>query len=159
MWFEPERVVAGTFLAKEHPDWVISALRRRRRTVQPWGSRSPAQLHDRLSNAVIKLTGSRACASTTISIRCVLAVPGSRKDPNRAGLTEMRYVELALPACGDATSQAIPVACFIDNCASAVAGSILRPCRAPSHFGERQHLRQLSDLENCDRASAGGRTN
>ena len=24
MWFEPERVVAGTFLAKEHPEWVIS---------------------------------------------------------------------------------------------------------------------------------------
>ena len=24
MWFEPERVVAGTFLAKEHPDWLFS---------------------------------------------------------------------------------------------------------------------------------------
>jgi len=74
LWFEPERVSAGTYLAKEHPEWVIS----------PGGDGGGLfNLGTPPAREFMTSTSSRSssstkwigCGSTTTSIPRVLAVP------------------------------------------------------------------------------------
>jgi len=115
MWFEPERVAASTFLAIEHPEWVIS----------PAGDGSglfnlgiPAArryMTDYL-NAAIKAY-QVACLRIDYNID---PLPFWRytdvMNADRAGMVEMRYVEGLYRMWDDilAANQGL----FIDNCAS-----------------------------------------
>ena len=115
LWFEPERVATGTLIAKEHPEWVMS----------PSGDGSglynlglPAarQYMTDYLNAAIK-----AYKITCLRIDYNIDPLGfwtfmDAKDPNRAGMTEMRYVE-GLYRMWDDLLKANP-GLFIDNCAS-----------------------------------------
>jgi alpha-galactosidase len=115
MWFEPERVAAGTMLAEEHPDWVIS----------PSGDGSglynlgiPAArqyMTDYLNAAVraYKLS----CLRIDYNIDPLAFWRfADGNESNRAGMTEMRYVE-GLYRMWDDILKANP-RLFIDNCAS-----------------------------------------
>ena len=115
LWFEPERVATGTYLAREHPDWVIS----------PNGDGSglfnlgiPAA-RDYMTgylNAAIKaykLSGLRIDYN-------IDPLPYwqwmNAQDPQRTGMVEMRYVE-GLYRMWDDILAANPHL-FIDDCAS-----------------------------------------
>jgi alpha-galactosidase len=115
MWFEPERVVAGTFIAEEHPEWVIA----------PASDGSglynlgiPAARHymtDYL-NAAIKAY-KISCLRIDFNIDPLeFWTSMDAMEPSRAGMTEMRYVE-GLYRMWDDILQANP-GLFIDNCAS-----------------------------------------
>jgi alpha-galactosidase len=115
LWFEPERVAAGTFLAREHPEWVIS----------PTGDGSglfnlgiPAARHymtDYLNAAVKAYQVS--CLRIDYNID---PLPFwqfmDEMDADRAGMVEMGYVE-GLYRMWDDILAANPRQ-FIDNCAS-----------------------------------------
>lgn len=115
MWFEPERVHPGTTIAREHPEWVIS----------PAGDGSG--LFD-LGNAEAReyMTRYLIAAIREYGLDCLRIdfnidpLPFwehlDRKDPDRAGLAEIRYVE-GLYRMWDEIRDAHPHL-FIDNCAS-----------------------------------------
>lgn len=115
MWFEPERVVAGTFLAKEHPEWVIS----------PSGD-GGGLYHLGIPEARRFMTDYLNAAIKAYRLSCLRIDYNidplafwrflDAKDPNRVGLAELRYVE-GLYRMWDDLLQANP-GLFIDNCAS-----------------------------------------
>jgi alpha-galactosidase len=115
MWFEPERVHPGTALAKEHPGWVIS----------PAGDGS----------GLFNLGIPEARGYMTHYLKTVVKEYGldclridynidplpfwdflNKKDPDRLGMGEIRYVE-GLYRMWDEILSAHP-RLFIDNCAS-----------------------------------------
>ena len=115
MWFEPERVVAGTRIAREHPEWVIS----------PAGD-GGGLLHLGLAAARQYMTDYLNAAIKAYRLSCLridynidplefwrFADAGA---PDRAGMTEMRYVE-GLYRMWDDNLEANPHL-FIDDCAS-----------------------------------------
>jgi alpha-galactosidase len=115
LWFEPERVAAGTLLAKEHPEWVIS----------PAGDGSGLF---NLGNPEARkfMTGYLNAAVKAYKVACLRfdynidPLPFWRfidsKDPNRAGMAEIRYME-GLYQMWDDIRMANP-RLYIDNCAS-----------------------------------------
>ncbi len=115
MWFEPERVAPGTFLAKEHPEWVLS----------PAGDGSglfnlglPAarQYMTDYLNAVIQ-SYRIDCLRIDYNIDPLAYWQFmDAKDPRRTGMTELRYVE-GVYRMWDDLLKANPHL-FIDNCAS-----------------------------------------
>ncbi len=115
MWFEPERVVAGTFLAKEHPEWVIS----------PSGD-GGGLYNLGIPEARRYMTGYLNAAIKAYKLSCPRIDYNidplafwrfmDAKDTNRAGLTEIRYIE-GLYQMWDDLLKANP-GLFIDNCAS-----------------------------------------
>ncbi len=115
VWFEPERVAAGTHLAREHPEWVIS----------PAGDGS-GLLNLGLPEAREYMTRYLTAAIRQYGIDClridfnINPLPFWRhlnaQDPDRAGLAEIRYVE-GLYRMWDEVLAACP-GLFIDNCAS-----------------------------------------
>ena len=115
LWFEPERVAKGTLLTKEHPEWVLS----------PSGDGSglfnlgipeARQFMTKYLNAAI-IKYKLSCLRIDYNID---PLPFwqfmDAKDPNRIGMTEMRYME-GLYRMWDDILAANPKL-FIDNCAS-----------------------------------------
>jgi alpha-galactosidase len=115
MWFEPERVAAGTAIAQEHPEWVIS----------------PGNDGSGLFNLGIP----EARQYLTEYLKAVIREYGldwlridynidplpfwqfmNGKDPDRVGITEIRYVD-GLYRMWDEIRAAYPNL-LIDNCAS-----------------------------------------
>ncbi|MGC8669133.1 MAG: NPCBM/NEW2 domain-containing protein [Chthonomonadales bacterium] len=111
VWFEPERVAAGSQIAKEHPEWV----------------------HGGSSGGLFKLDDDNARRwLTQLLIRRVkeygidiyrndfnidpLPFWRAADEPNREGITEIRYVQ-GLYAMWDAILRECP-GVYIDNCAS-----------------------------------------
>jgi len=115
MWFEPERVAPGTYLAREHPAWVIS----------PSGDGS-GLLNLGIPEARQYMTDYLNAAIAAYRLSCLRIDYNidplafwqfmDAKDPDRAGMTEMRYVE-GLYLMWDDIRRANP-SLFIDNCAS-----------------------------------------
>jgi len=115
VWFEPERVAAGTEIAREHPEWVIS----------PDGS-GGGLLNLGLPEARRYLTDYLITAIRRYRITCLRIdfnigpLPYWRhldqQDPDRVGMAEIRYVE-GLYRMWDDILAACPDL-FIDNCAS-----------------------------------------
>ena len=115
MWFEPERVVPGTFLAKEHPEWVISPSGDGGGLYNLGIPEARQYMTDYL-NAAIKAY-KLSCLRIDYNIDPLAFWRFmDTKDPNRVGLTEMRYVE-GLYQMWDDLLKANP-GLFIDNCAS-----------------------------------------
>jgi alpha-galactosidase len=115
MWFEPERVAAGTRIAREHPQWVISP------------SGHGVGLYDLgIPEARRFMTDYLAAAIRAYKLSCLRIdynidpLPfwefRNAQDSNRVGMAEMRYVE-GLYQMWDDLLQANPDL-FIDNCAS-----------------------------------------
>ena len=115
VWFEPERVAAGTFIAKEHPDYVI----------WPDGDGS-GLLNLGLPEARAYIRKVIDTAIEEWRIDClridynIEPLPFWRKldkeNPDRTGIAEIRYVE-GLYRLWDDVLKAHPHL-FIDNCAS-----------------------------------------
>ena len=115
MWFEPERVHPGTALTKEHPEWVISPGKDTGGLFN-LGMPEAQEYMTRYLKAVIQEYG-LACLRIDYNID---PLPFweflNRKDPERVGMAEIRYVE-GLYRLWDDLLQAYPHL-FIDNCAS-----------------------------------------
>ena len=116
VWFEPERVAAVTHIARKHPEWGIS-------------------LDDQVHNFLLNLGLPEAREYMTRYLITVIEEYGidclridfnidplpfwqllDRKDPNRVGMAEIRYVE-GLYQMWDDILEAYPHL-FIDNCSS-----------------------------------------
>ena len=113
MWFEPERVASGTYIAKEHPEWVIGGAGG---GLYNLGIPEARKFMTDYLNAAIKeykLTGLRIDYNID-PLGAWQAMDA--KDPNRVGMTEMRYVE-GLYQMWDDIRQANPHL-LIDDCAS-----------------------------------------
>lgn len=115
MWFEPERVAPGTYIAKEHPAWVFSPSGDGSGLLNLGIPEARRHMTDYL-NAVIeayKLT----CLRIDYNID---PLPfwhfEDAKDSNRVGIAEIRYVE-ALYRMWDDLLRANPKL-YIDDCAS-----------------------------------------
>jgi alpha-galactosidase len=113
MWFEPERVAGGTYIAKEHPEWVIGGTSGGLYNLGIPEARK--SMTDYLNAAIqeYKLT----CLRIDYNIDPLGAWQSmDAKDPNRVGMTEMRYVE-GVYQMWDDVLKANPKL-FIDDCAS-----------------------------------------
>ena len=115
LWFEPERVVNGTFIMKENPQWVISPTGDR--GLYNLGIPEARQSMTDYLNAAIKAY-KLSCLRIDFNEFDPLTFWRSidAKDPNRVGMAEIRYVE-GLYRMWDDILQANP-RLFIDNCAS-----------------------------------------
>jgi alpha-galactosidase len=124
VWFEPERVYEGTFLYKDHPDWVIKPK------VVCTNCMIPTQksflLNLGIPEAREYMTKFLIAAVKEYGIDClrfdynispdVFWKHLDAADPDRIGMAEIRYVE-GLYKMWDDLLQAYPHL-FIDNCAS-----------------------------------------
>jgi alpha-galactosidase len=115
MWFEPERVVAGTFIAKEHPEWVISPAGDGGGLYNLGIPEARRYMTDYLNAAIQAYKLSCLRIDYNIDPLAFWRLMDAR-DTNRVGLTEMRYVE-GLYRMWDDVLKANP-GLFIDNCAS-----------------------------------------
>jgi alpha-galactosidase len=122
VWFEPERVYKGTYLAKEHPDWVIDVDK----------SEGPGWVADNglynlgLPAAREYMTQYLIAAIKAYGIDCLRIDYNIDPGPywkhldagsqDRVGLAEIRYVE-GLYKMWDDIREAFPHL-LIDNCAS-----------------------------------------
>jgi alpha-galactosidase len=115
MWFEPERVAPGTRIAREHPDWVISPAGDGSGLLD-LGIPAAREYITAYLDAAIKAYG-LAWLRIDYNIDPLdFWTFADAKDPNRAGMTEMRYVE-GLYRLWDDLRAANP-GLLIDNCAS-----------------------------------------
>jgi alpha-galactosidase len=115
MWFEPERVAPDTFIAREHPEWVMS----------PAGDGSglfnlgileARQYMTRYLNEAVQAY-KLSCLRIDYNIDPLSYWQFmDARDPQRAGMTEMRYVEGVYQMWDDIL--AANPGLFIDNCAS-----------------------------------------
>ena len=109
LWFEPERVASDTFIAREHPEWVINSLFN-------LGIPEARRFMTDYLNAAIKAY-KVSCLRIDYNIDPLGPWQAmDAKDPSRTGMTEMRYVE-GLYQMWDDILRANPKL-FIDNCAS-----------------------------------------
>jgi alpha-galactosidase len=115
VWFEPERVYSGTYLAREHPGWVIT-LQTEKSGLYNLGLPEAREYMTKYLIAAVKAYGID-CLRFDYNI-----APGpywkhlDAEDPDRVGLAEIRYVE-GLYKMWDDILEAFPHL-FIDNCAS-----------------------------------------
>lgn len=120
VWFEPERVHFGTYLAREHPEWVIKVAKgsgwELNRGLFNLGLPEAREYMTKYLEAVIKEYG-LDCLRIDYNID-----PGpfwkllDSQNPERAGMAEIRYVE-GLYQMWDDILAAFPHL-YIDNCAS-----------------------------------------
>jgi len=114
VWFEPERVYRGTYLAKEHPEWIVTL------------NKVPSGLYNLgLPEAREYMTKYLVAAIKEYGIDCLRIdfnfdpAPYwqqlDAKDPARVGLAEIRYIE-GLYKMWDDILKVFPHL-FIDNCA------------------------------------------
>ncbi len=116
LWFEPERVVAGTAIGKEHPKWVLHT----KGQSGEWGGLLNFGLPEvqeyffRIVEGYMKLPGFRVYRQDFNMDP--LANWRDNDDPDRQGITEMKYIE-GLYAYWDRIRQAFPDA-LMEECAS-----------------------------------------
>jgi alpha-galactosidase len=115
MWFEPERVVAGTFLAEQHPEWIISPSGDGGGLYNLGIPEARQYMTDYLNAVIAAYKLSCLRIDYNIDPLAFWRFLDAR-DPNRAGMTEMRYVE-GLYRMWDDLLKANP-GLFIDDCAS-----------------------------------------
>ncbi len=115
LWFEPERVAGGTFLAMEHPEWVMSPAGDGSGLYNLGIPEARQYMTDYLNAAIkaYKVTCLRIDYNIDPLPFWQFMEAG---DANRGGMVEMRYVE-GLYRMWDDILKANP-GLFIDNCAS-----------------------------------------
>jgi len=115
MWFEPERVAPGTRIAREHPEWVLSPAGDGSGLLN-LGIPAAREYITRYLNAAIKAYGLSWLRIDYNIDPLDFWTFADAKTPDRAGMTEMRYVE-GLYRHWDDLHAATP-GLLIDNCAS-----------------------------------------
>ncbi len=124
VWFEPERVYKGSYIFNEHPDWVIQPqvvctncmIETQRSYLYNLGIPEAREYMTRYLIAVIKAYGMDALRIDYNIGPQVYWEGLDKKDANRVGMGEIRYVE-GLYQMWDDILQAYP-RLLIDNCAS-----------------------------------------
>jgi alpha-galactosidase len=115
MWFEPERVAAGTLLTVQHPEWIISTNSDGSGLLNI-GIPAARQYMTAYLNAVIKAYRI-SCLRIDYNIDPLPYWQQlDSQNPERAGMAEMRYVEGLYRMWDDIL--AVNPSLFIDNCAS-----------------------------------------
>jgi alpha-galactosidase len=115
MWFEPERVAPGTFLVKEHPEWVLPGDGSNPSGLFNLGIPAARQYMTDYLNAAIQAYGI-TCLRIDFNIDPLQNWLCGDTARDRAGMTELRYVEGQYRMWDDIL-RANP-RLFIDNCAS-----------------------------------------
>jgi len=115
VWFEPERVYRGTYLAKEHPDWVIT-LNKADSGLYNLGLPEAREFMTKYLIAAIKEYGIDVLRIDYNIGPAEYWKQLDDKDPDRVGLAEIRYIE-GLYKMWEDIRKAYPHL-FIDNCAS-----------------------------------------
>ncbi len=115
VWFEPERAAAGTYLAKEHPNWVISPSGDGSGLVN-LGIPAAREHLEKYLAAAIKEYG-----VAWLRIDYNIDPLGfwqflDKQDPDRVGIAEIRYIEGLYRLWDDLLAACPNLA--IDNCAS-----------------------------------------
>ncbi len=124
VWFEPERVYEGTFLYKDHPDWVIKPkvvctncmIPTQKSFLFNLGIPEAREYMTKYLIAVVKEYGIDCLRFDYNISPDVFWKHLDAADPDRVGMAEIRYVE-GLYKMWDDLLQAYPHL-FIDNCAS-----------------------------------------
>jgi len=124
VWFEPERVYEGTFLYKDHPDWVIKPkvvctnciIPTQKSYLLNLGIPEAREYMTKYLIAVVKEYGIDCLRFDYNISPDVFWKHLDANDPDRVGMAEIRYVE-GLYKMWDDLLQAYPHL-FIDNCAS-----------------------------------------
>ena len=115
VWFEPERVADGTYIAREHPEWIISLEDQRFNLLNIGLPEARTALTDYLIAAIHEY--GMDCLRIDYNID---PLPFWRSldqvEPDRVGIAEIRYIE-ALYQMWDDILAAHPHL-FIDNCSS-----------------------------------------
>ncbi len=125
MWFEYERIVAGTLIATEHPEWVVMP------DDGGWGMFNLAipeareYIHKYLSDS-IKEYGISWLRVDNAVFYTGLWAKLDRDNPDRVGMSEIRYVEGHYKLWDDLLKEFPHLA--IDNCASGGCRIDLETC-------------------------------
>jgi alpha-galactosidase len=113
VWFEPERVYEGTWLDREHPEWLTKLPGNPNRLLNLGDPGALAWLTDHISNFLLT-------EGVTIYRQDFNFDPApywkTMDAPDRVGIAEMRHIE-GLYAYWDALLTRVP-GLLIDNCAS-----------------------------------------
>jgi alpha-galactosidase len=113
VWFEPERVYEGTWLDREHPEWLTKLPGNPNRLLNLGDPRALSWLSDHISNFLLT-------EGITIYRQDFNFDPApywqAMDTPDRAGIAEMKHIE-GLYAYWDALLSRVP-GLLIDNCAS-----------------------------------------
>jgi alpha-galactosidase len=146
LWFEPERVIAGTELHRQHPDWVLTDGTAGQTTLlADFGQQAVQDYFFNIVNGFMQLPGFGFYRQDFNMDP--LAYWRHNDAPDRQGITEIRYVE-GLYAYWDRIAAAWP-ASFREECASGGRRIDLETVR-------RMHLHQKSDYwfdDTVDQAS------
>jgi alpha-galactosidase len=125
MWFEPERVASGTIIAKQHPEWVLSPAGDGSGLLDLGNPAAREHITRYLTEAIREYDLSWLRIDFNIN-----PLPywqhGDRANPDRAGLTEIRYVEGLYRLWDDLRREYPHLA--IDNCASGGTRIDLETC-------------------------------
>ena len=113
VWFEPERVYEGTWLDREHAEWLTKLPGNPNRLLNLGDPRALSWLTDHISNLLLS-------EGVTIYRQDFNFDPApywlAMDTPNRVGIAEMKHIE-GLYAYWDALLARVP-GLLIDNCAS-----------------------------------------
>jgi alpha-galactosidase len=115
MWFEPERVAPGTTIAREHPEWVLSPAGDGSGLLDLGNAQAREHMRAYLSAAIREYGLAWLRIDYNIDPLAYWR-HGDRGDAERAGMTEIRYVE-GLYRLWDDLRREFP-SLAIDNCAS-----------------------------------------
>lgn len=132
MWFEPERICAGTLIAKEHPEWVVLPKDGKGGMFNAgWGLFNlglpdAREYLTRYLNDSIKEYGIRCLRFDNAVYFRELWALADAETPSRRGMAEIRYVE-GLYRLWDDLLAANPTL-YIDNCASGGGRIDLETC-------------------------------
>ena len=115
LWFEPERVVAGTAIDREHPEWVLKHVAPNG-GLYDVGNPDAREFMTRYLKAAVKEYGIDILRFDYNIDPLPYWQEANRKNPERVGISEIRYVE-GLYQMWDELRSAFPKL-DIDNCAS-----------------------------------------
>jgi len=125
MWFEPERVAPGTTIAREHPEWVLSPAGDGSGLLDLGNAEAREHIRAYLAAAIREYGLGWLRIDYNIEPLAFWR-HGDRGDPDRAGMTEIRYVEGLYRLWDDLLSEFPKLA--IDNCASGGTRIDLETC-------------------------------
>jgi alpha-galactosidase len=114
LWFEPERVFRGTYLAKEHPEWVVT-IDKSDNGLYNLGIPEAREYMTKYLIAAIKEYGVDVLRIDFNFDPAPYWKQVDSKDASRGGLAEIRYID-GLYQMWDAILKAYPHL-FIDDCA------------------------------------------
>lgn len=112
VWFGPEAVFPNTFMANEHPEWLLSSNIENGGTLNLGIPEARRYITEYINTAIREYDID--CFRTDAGPDYTNWVYGDRNDPDRRGMTEIRYVE-GLYKMWDDIRKANPHL-FIDNC-------------------------------------------